>query len=172
QLSVFPNSQGHVLPSRARSALLFAWASSQNSRVESERLQFWANEDLIAYLDFVEEVFIEPVSDGWAELIIAPLKDIWRRPAPEQSPLDARMRRWLKLLWKSHDLPSAPETTLEAHSLPTARTRAQLTLSFVALAILSERPIESFLPDLAIAWATESVSTHRHSLAKRPDGQI
>src|SRR5439155_22239706 len=67
QLSVFPNSQGHVLSSRARSALLFAWASSQNSRVESERLQFWVNEDLIAYLDFVEEVFIEPVSDGWAE---------------------------------------------------------------------------------------------------------
>src|SRR5205823_10504042 len=73
QLSAFPNSQGHVISAPARSALLLAWTSSQNSRVEPQRLQFWADQDLPAYLDFVEEVFVDPVSDGWEDLIITPL---------------------------------------------------------------------------------------------------
>src|ERR1017187_9908292 len=78
QLSAFPSSEGHALLSRARSALLLAWTSSQYSWVEAPRLTFWANQDLMACLDFVEEVFAEPVSDGWSDVIIAPLMEVWR----------------------------------------------------------------------------------------------
>jgi NACHT domain len=172
QLSAFPDLQGHRLSSRGRSALLFAWASSHNSRVEGQRLRFWATEDLAAYLDFVEEVFVDPVSESWAGLISAPLAEIWRRAGHDLPILDARLRRWLKLIWKSHDLPRESEITLDGHSIPVARSRAQLTLSILALAILSERPIESFIQDLAIAWTTDILSTERHSWGKSPDAEV
>jgi hypothetical protein len=172
QLSAFPSAEGHPLSSRARTALLLAWASSQNSSVEAPRLRFWANQDMIAYLDFVEEVFIEPVSDGWSDVIVAPLLDLWRTSASKASSLDARLHRWLKLIWKSHDFPASPEFCVGGHTLPTARSRQQLTLSFVALAVLSEMPTELFLADLAIAWATASMSTERHSWPKQPGGDV
>jgi len=88
QLSALP--EGHSLSSRARSALLLAWASSQNSLVDAPRLMFWASQDLIAYLDFVEEVFLEPVSDGWSHTIITPLIGKWREQPSESSSLAAR----------------------------------------------------------------------------------
>ena len=172
QLSAFPNSEGHTLSSYARSALLLAWASSQNSWVEAPRLTFWANQDLMAYLDFVEEVFVEPVSDGWSSVIIAPLMEVWCALALEISPLHTRLRRWLKLVWKSHDFTASSELTVDGHDLPTARSQSQLALSFVALAVLSERADVSFLPDLAIAWATHNVSTQRHSWPKQPNGDV
>jgi hypothetical protein len=127
---------------------------------------------MIAYLDFVEEVFIEPVSDGWSDVIVAPLLDLWRTSASKASSLDARLHRWLKLIWKSHDFPASPEFCVGGHTLPTARSRQQLTLSFVALAVLSEMPTELFLADLAIAWATASMSTERHSWPKQPGGDV
>lgn len=172
QLSAFPHAEGHILSSRARSALLLAWASSQNSLVEAPRLMFWAHQDLVAYLDFVEEVFVEPVSDGWSSMIIAPIMEVWRSSTLEQSTLDARLRRWLKLIWKSHDLPKGAETVVDNHVLPIARSGSQLALSIVALAVLAERPAESFLSDLAIAWATAALSTQRHIFKQQPTSPI
>jgi hypothetical protein len=171
QLSAFPNSNLHTLSSPARSALLLAWSTSQNSLVEAPRLTFWAHEDMNAYLDFIEEVFVEPVSDRWSSLIIAPLLEIWRTPSLDKSPLDLRLRRWLKLIWKSHDFTAGSETTVDGHVLPTARTQSQLELSLVALAVLSERPCDLFLPDLAIAWATHGQSTQRHIWPDQPSGE-
>lgn len=170
QLSALPSGQGHSLNSRARAAFLYAWVSSQNSRVNPSRLEFWANEDLEAYLDFTEEVFSEPVSEGWLKVIMAPLVTLWRVSGPTHSTLDLRLRRWLKLIWKSHDLPKTPEFLHKGHSLPIAKTHSQLSLGIVAVAILSERPITSFLPDLAIAWATNDLSTDRHKLPNSQTG--
>jgi hypothetical protein len=171
QLSAFPNSNVHTLSSRARSALLLAWASSQNSLVNTSRMTFWAHEDANAYLDFIEEVFVEPVSDGWSSLIIAPLLEIWRTSQPTTSPLEPRLRRWLILIWKSHDIANCSEAVVEGYALPVARSQSQLELSFVALAVLGERPDHSFLPDLAIAWATHERSTQRHFWPKQPNGE-
>lgn len=162
QLSAVPNHEAHILSSKARSAFLFAWASSHNSHGEPERFEFWAKLDLPAYLDFIEEIFVEPVAEIWADRIIAPLKDIWRA-TPTDRVLEKRLRQWLKLVWKSHHLPAAPELHYEHHLLPIARSQSQLTLSNAALAVLAENPANSFLPDLAIAWATDRVSTERHS---------
>jgi pyridoxine/pyridoxamine 5'-phosphate oxidase len=123
QLSAFPNSNVHTLSSRARSALLLAWASSQNSLVNTSRMTFWAHEDANAYLDFIEEVFVEPVSDGWSSLIIAPLLEIWRTSQPTTSPLEPRLRRWLILIWKSHDIANCSEAVVEGYALPVARSQ-------------------------------------------------
>ena len=171
QLSAFPNSTVHNLSSRVRSALLLAWSTSQNSLVQAPRLTFWAHEDINAYLDFIEEVFVEPVSDRWSSLIIAPLLEVWRTPSLDKSPLDLRLRRWLKLIWKSHDFTSDSETIVDGHALPTARTQSHLELSLVALAILSERPCDLFLPELALAWATHGHSTQRHIWPDQPTGE-
>src|SRR5262249_41455660 len=83
-----------------------------------------------------------------------------------------RLRRWIKLSWKSHDLSDSSSTVVNGLPLPIARSRAQLELSFVAVAILSERPDESFLSDLAYAWATDHLSTQRHFFPKRPNGPL
>jgi len=174
QLSAFPNSQGVVMKPRAKSALLVAWASSQNSRVEPHRLRFWAQEDLTAYLEFVEEVFVDVVSEWWIDVIIEPIKTLWRKSTIVQplKELELRMRQWLLLVWKCHDLPSGNELTIKGHVFPLGRTEAQLTLSYVALALLSTKPIDSFLPTIALAWATEEISTRRHRWSKTPDGPI
>jgi len=172
QLSAFPADQGHALDSKSRTAFLLAWTSSQNSRVEHDRLSFWANEDAFAYMDFVEELFVEPVSDAWQDLLVSPLADVWASSHAHGSPLDVRLRRWLKLVWKSHDLPESAEMTYEGSQLPIARSESQLDLSFAAIAILSKVPLESFLSDLAIAWATTSLSTRRYFLPKHPNGPI
>jgi hypothetical protein len=172
QLSAFPAAQGHVLDSKSRTALLLAWTSSQNSRVELDRLSFWANEDAIAYMDFVEELLVEPVSDAWQELLVSPLADEWVNSHAYGAPLDIRLRRWLKLVWKSHDLPKSAEMTHEGIQLPIARSASQLDLSFAAIAILGRMPLESFLPDLAIAWATASLSTKRYFFPKHPNGPV
>jgi len=49
---------------------------------------------------------------------------------------------------------------------------SQLTLSLVALAVLAERPAESFFIDLALAWATADQSKQRHFFKNPPDSQI
>ncbi|HEV2806064.1 MAG TPA: NACHT domain-containing protein [Chthoniobacterales bacterium] len=162
QLSAFPQGEGLTLSSRARSALLLAWASNQNSYVSDIRLTFWAKEDLPAYLDFVEEMFMEPVSQTWADLIIAPLKGLWRAQAGSVSILEARLRRWLKLVWKSHGLRAEREIVFLGETLPIALHRHQLNLSYAALAIVAEHPLDSFVRDLAIASASSRLSTERH----------
>jgi hypothetical protein len=45
-------------------------------------------------------------------------------------------------------------------------------LAFVAVAVISGRPDETFAADLAIAWATDATSTRRHGIPKRPGGPI
>lgn len=156
QLSALPTREPYVLTPTARAALLFTWASSQNSKVEDERLSFWANHDTTAYLNFVEELFVQPVSDGWSSQVIAPLKALWSRMS-DVATVDSRLRSWLKLVWR-HDLQSLPQLIEGKHSLPIARSQPQLVLSNVALAVLAEKPISTFLPDLAIAAATDQLS--------------
>jgi hypothetical protein len=172
QLSALPNLQGHTVSSPARSALLLAWTSSQNSRVSLERLHFWAHHDLPAYLDFIEELFIEAVSDAWETALIEPLKEIWRTESETLSVLGTRLRRWVKLLWRSEELPTASEIVIRGVQLPVARSSAQLALSMVSLAILSERPCPSFLIDLATAWGTARDSTQRHRFPRTPAGPV
>lgn len=172
QLSAFPNQLGHRLSSAARSALLFAWTSSQNSHVDLDRLEFWSNQDIEAYLDYIEEVFVEPVSESWAERLIDPLRCRWRKGQHENQLLDNRIRRWLLLVWKSNELPTGHTMTVSGYTLPISRSRSQLVLSCVAVAILAENPQESFLRDLAITWATEEISTQRHRWSSKSDGPV
>lgn len=160
QLSAFPEPQGVRISSKARAALLIAWTSSQNSRVNPERLVFWCAHDPLAYLDFVEEIFTEPVSDRWADLISMPLRSAWK-----ESPTDlmaSRMREWMLLVWRSYDCYAEKEIIVDGARLRVGRTSSQLRLSFVGIAVLSERPEESFLPILAVAWGTDFKSVRRH----------
>ena len=71
--------------------------------------------------------------------------------------IDSRLRSWLKLVWR-HDLQSLSQFTHGKHSLPVARSQYQLVLSNVTLAVLAENPLTTFLPDLAIASATDKLS--------------
>ncbi len=160
QLSAFLDRARVALSSHARAALLLTWAASQNSQTDHQRFTFWARHDREAYLDFVEELFVEPVSQTWSEQIIAPLKDIWRGNVDVV--LEQRTKRWVTLVWRSHELPATPVLEHEGHRLPIARTAHQLVLSNVALAILSENPLTALLPALALAKATDRLSTERH----------
>jgi len=162
QLSAFPQA-GYELSSGARAALLLAWASSQNALVSHERLDFWSDHDVSAYLGFMEEAFLDVVSTGWNELISSPIARLWRRKGEDELDLAARLRTWLQLVWKSHDLPDNHEFIHAGHKLPVARSQDQLALSFVAVRVLSENPVESFLPEIALAWATDDLCTQRRS---------
>ncbi len=166
QLSAFPNANWHRLTANARAALLFAWVSSQNARFDLARLAFWAQEDLTAYLAFVEEIYVESVSDGWTKYIVNPLAELWQQENAEtESPdLNSRLRQWLKLTWRS---PNLPKTCYQGECLPLAKSQDQLNLSFVAIAVISENPSNSFLPDLAIAWATDGLSVERKVFPKQ-----
>ena len=129
-------------------------------KVDSERLVFWANHDPAAYLDFIEELFKKPVSDGWTEQLLEPLKRIWMAGGANPD-LDARLRRWLILVWH-RDLQSKSQFTEGNYILPVARSQQQLVLSNVALAILAENPVPTFLANLAVAAATDHLSRQEH----------
>jgi hypothetical protein len=170
QLSVMPPTNAHELSSSARAALMLLWTSSQNSVIHADRLSFWAEADLPAYLDFVEEVYLEPVTDGWAQRICDPICQRFATATADTSPLKERLRRWLTLIWKSHDLPPVDETIHEGHALPIARNQCQLSLGRVAVAVISQKPDVDLVDDLAIAWATASLSTYRHFHSSTPSG--
>jgi len=170
QLSAMPPASAHEVSSSARAALMLLWTSSQNSIVHAERLSFWAGADLPAYLDFVDEVYLEPVTDGWAQRICDPLGQRFATATAEILPLKVRLHRWLTLIWKSHDLPPGDVTIHEGHALPIARTRWQLSLGRFAVAVISQKPDGDLVDDLAIAWATAPLSTYRHFHSSTPAG--
>lgn len=170
QLSTFAEANSARLSSNARAGLLFSWISSQNSYVEHPRLNFWCSEDLVAFVSFVEEVFVEAVSDSWIDIIIHPLRDLWREKSSDLVFLRTRLEHWLKLVWRQPDLPPNADFMHEGHCLPVARSLEQLRLSLVAIAVLSEGPTEAMIPAVAISWATYSLSTQRRIFGKKPDG--
>ncbi len=169
QLSTLPTGAPYSLTSRARAALLFTWAASQNANANAERLAFWASHDPAAYLDFLEELFVAPVSDGWIGQLIEPLKLMWK--AGNADPLiDTRLRSWLTLIWR-RDLHSQSDVTEGKHVLRIARSQHQLILGNVALAILAENPVPTFLKDLAVAAATDHLSREEHRFTHPTSGK-
>lgn len=169
QLSTLPTGAPYSLTSQARAALLFTWASSQNANANAERLAFWASHDPAAYLDFLEELFVAPVSEGWIDQLIEPLKSMWK--AGNSDPLiDTRLRTWLTLIWR-RDLQSESDVTEGKHMLRVARSQHQLILGNVALAILAENPVPTFLKDLAVAAATDHLSREEHRFTDPTTGK-
>jgi hypothetical protein len=169
QLSTLPTGAPYSLSSRARAAILFTWASSQNANANTERLAFWASHDSAAYLDFLEELFVAPVSDGWIRQLIEPLKWMWK--AGNADPLiDTRLQTWLTLIWR-RELHSESDVTEGKHVLRVARSQHQLILGNVALAILAENPVPTFLADLAIAAATDHLSREEHRFTHPTSGK-
>jgi len=169
QLSTLRSGAPYSLTSQARAALLFSWASSQNANANTERLAFWASHDPAAYFDFLEELFVAPVSEGWIDQLIAPLKSMWKA-GHSDSLIDMRLRTWLTLIWR-RDLQSKSDVTEGKHVLRVARSQHQLILGNVAIAILAENPVPTFLNDLAVAAATDHLSREEHRFTDPTSGK-
>lgn len=172
QLSALPDpGPTLVFNGKQRAALLLAWSNAHNARVEQSRLHFWMREDEPAYLDFLETAFIQPVSEPWMNDLLAAISGAWRDAPDPASALAGRLRRWLKLVWYGPGTVLSNGYVAEGIEWPLAKTKSQLILSRIALAVLSEAPAsDEFLYDLILAWASGRLCWEQRFLQER-EGQ-
>lgn len=139
---------------KQRAALLLAWATSHNADVSPSRLAFWAQRDVLAYADFVEALFEEPLEESDIELVISSLAERWRDDQPTRTKLFPVLQKWLSFIWPDAEGVLQNEVEREGHKLPVAANPYQLMLTLAALKIISYRPITDLLLPLVISRAT------------------
>jgi hypothetical protein len=166
QLTINQENARETRLGQDRAALLIAWVFSHNSNASDERLEFWCGFDPGAYALFVESVFEQLYRADTQEFIVTPLARVWRDGGTPSQTLESCLRRWLKLLW--FEGCSGSEFEHKGYHLPVAATENQVRLASLAISLLSVRRELSFLRDLAVCCATESltwkqVQEHRFS---------
>jgi len=165
QLSALQDTDNSPELSKRRAAFLHAWLFSHNSNPTEERLRFWVENDISAYAEFVE-TFFEHSYDGEAQhFVVKPLAVLWKANGKQAELLKPYLHRWLLLVW-FNDCP-ASQYEHEGHPLPIATTPDQVRLTAIALSLLSLRPDNGCLADLALCHATDSLTWQTY---KMPNG--
>jgi hypothetical protein len=167
QLSAIQDTNGTPMVTKQRAALLHAWLFSHNSDATDERLGFWAEHDISAYATLTE-TFFENMYEGDAQLfVVKPLAAGWKKGENQAEMLKQYLKRWLLLVW-SNECSNTLQYEYKGHRLPVASTRQQVRLTAIALSIISLRPDNGLLADLALCHATDSLSWE---ILKTPDGK-
>jgi hypothetical protein len=165
--ALWPPADGTNLQ-RQRAALLLAWATSHNAEVSPSRLAFWAQKDVLAYSNFVEALFEEPLDESDIELVLSPLAERWKDDGPTRTALNPVIQRWLSLIWPDAEGILQNEVEREGHRLPVAASPHQLLLTLAALKVISYSPIADLLLPLAISRATLEHSTQTRMVPMTP----
>jgi hypothetical protein len=167
QLSAIQDTASSLVLTKQRAALLHAWIFSHNSNATDERLGFWAQHDVSTYATLTE-TFFEDVYESNAQLfVVKPLATVWKKGMDQAEALKQYLKRWLLLVW-SNECSNTSQYEYKGHHLPVASTRQQVRLTAIALSIISLRPDNSILSDLALCHATDSLSWDSH---RTPDGK-
>ncbi len=76
-----------------------------------------------------------------------------------QNLLEVYLKKWLLLTFRSGDKPYRKQTTFKGVKLPIATNQDQLRLTAVAISIISFRPAQALLKELAICYETMNRNT-------------
>lgn len=137
-----------VYCSRSRAALFSLWLEHHNASVGAEALRFVAGQDLAAYAQAVEILFMEHLTGSVETDLIAPLALLWRDAGVEEPSLQPWLERWLRFIHPGGIDGSKHRDTAPPSDMVVAETVPQLRLSYAAIGIISFRPTVELLPAL------------------------
>ncbi|HOC94304.1 MAG TPA: hypothetical protein PKH33_18280 [bacterium] len=150
-LSVNDKSKLGVSPEKKRAALLHCWLFSNNADINVEKLDFWANEDIEAYLGLID-VFSHELYQGELQMFIFyPLAKVWKQSALDI--IKKHIEQWL-LLVHTPNSDASGFYEYKGHSFPIAFNKDHLRLSALAVSLVSIQPDIKFLKALALSMVT------------------
>jgi hypothetical protein len=162
QLTAVEESTIAKISSSVRAALLLSWCRSHNAKLYSSRLEFWCQEDLPAYAQFIENVFIEFPTISTQDLIVSPLGRLWQMGSKDQGELEKVLQKWLLLTWNNELEVEKDFVEYGSYRLPVAKNRDQLRLSAIAISIISLRPDPAMLQYICLCRATCNLSYEKN----------
>lgn len=144
-----------------KAGLMFAWLKSHNLKYSTERAELLSDLNLDSYCIMIEAIFEYMYVSDFEVSLINPLAKLWLRNAEDIDILEKYLKRWLLLTSAIEDNPESKTVMYQGVELPIALSVTQLRLSAVSISIISLRPDNDMIDELALCYSTEERSTER-----------
>ncbi len=167
-LTFLEDKEAPVENSCGRATLFSIWVANRNARATVEELQFFAKNDLAAYIGAVEHLFSHYLEGGLETALIAPLALQWKDQTGDLQLLRDTLQRWLRLIFPGDASGSKEGDETPPNTLTKAASREQVRLSYSAISIISFRPDISLLPDLLVCFSSCDFCYMDHGSGGKP----